>query len=265
MRTMILCLVMAGLIALVPTAGATAPAGFSAPTDQEINAARRKANRVKIDRSRETATAEPIDIAELEKINDLPPLPEAVPLEKTLGNDRTGDDKAGGDGRPARDNQVDRVARIPTKRPTEPAPAKISFGNVSGSVRLKRLKGFGDYAGRGETPRSDGSPEANLILTLNAPGRTLTGLTLRAVDNGQPIWDTVPGNRVWLVAVTDKGKRLNNKDGSLALKLGPDHRRLDLWVQDNHTLARGGRALELVADLDGKDRLILPVEDKLKR
>ena len=147
--------------------------------------------------------------------------------------------------------------------PTSAATPQADTGKSS--ARLVRLKGFSDFTGRSEAPKGDGSPDAYIKLKIDAPGQSLLGLSLREAGGGKVIWDTTAGNGVWLIVAAKGGKVLNAADGSLSYQLGQGVEALDLWLQDDHTLERGQKRLELVAELSGGAPLVLPLVDEVKR
>jgi hypothetical protein len=151
------------------------------------------------------------------------------------------------------------AAASPSAAPGSQPTEKPKTDTGKSTARLVRLNGFGDYAGRSEAPRGDGSADAYIKLTIDAPGKTLTGLKLREAGGGEVIWDTTQGNKTWLIVATISGRVQNKADGTLAYQLGQGPETLDLWVEDNHTLERGKKRLELVILLRDTQPLVLPL------
>ena len=284
------------LISLAVPAAWAAPSPFGAPADDQVRAVESK-------QPAPVKSGKTIGYRALRNINALPPapttrydfkidptqwppadqkivsVPAARPTTDRPGRatpnqsktDQPGTDQSGtGRSAKGRPEAGPDLAAIDKSRPgsggDKPAAAPVPpSGSAAGEAILKRLKGFGDYACRGEALRRDGSPDANLGLVLRAPGRTLSALALRTAADKRVMWDTSPNNRVWLLVVTKNGKRVNKKDGTVNLVLNSSEEKLDLWVQDNHTLARGKQPLELVLTfIDGRESVI-NVEDNLKR
>ncbi len=76
-----------------------------------------------------------------------------------------------------------------------------------------------DLVGYGEKLGSDGQKDWRFRLNLNTRG-TLIGLTLLGENRNSPTWDTLPGNRIPLLAVTDsKGRLINRQNGSIKVPL----------------------------------------------
>lgn len=272
------------LISLSVPAAWAAPSPFGAPADDQVQAIEAK-------QPAPTKSGKMIGYRALKKINALPPAPTtkydfkidpaqwppanrpiasapaAQPPTDRLG--RAAQEKPGTGqsqtGRPETGSARAAIDKPRTGSGGDKSVTGLADGQISGQAILKRLKGFGDYACRGEALRGDGSPDANLSLIVRAPGKSLTGLALRAKTDQRVMWDTKPNNKAWLVVVTRKGKRINKKDGTVNLALGSNEEKLDLWIQDNHTLARGKPPLELVMTfIDGRET-VLNVEDNLKR
>lgn len=90
-------------------------------------------------------------------------------------------------------------------------------------------RGERDLLGLGERLGSDGTSDWQFRLDLDTRG-TLIGLTLLSNEKNDLTWDTLPGNRIPLVAVTDaEGRLLNRQNGSMNLPLY-GKTTLHLWV-----------------------------------
>lgn len=159
----------------------------------------------------------------------------------------------------------------PAKKEEPPATAQASVppekqntptlqAAGSGTLTLKKIKGFGDFVGRNETLQGDGSPDSQLRLEIQAADKTITGISLRETDTKNAVWDTTPGNDTWLIAVTKKNKPVSQPDGTLKYVLGAGNEKLDLWLADNHVLATGKKELELVLSFDNNESLIIPLK-----
>jgi hypothetical protein len=128
------------------------------------------------------------------------------------------------------------------------------------SLKLRKVKGASDFVGRNEVFQGNGSPDSQLKLEIEVPDRTITSLVLRQADTQKPVWDTIPDNKTWLMAVTQKNKAINRADGSLQYTPGKGKEKLVLWLQDNHMIAAGKQELELVISFDNNESLIIPME-----
>jgi len=141
-----------------------------------------------------------------------------------------------------------------------PVPQAASTSIITGSLKLKRIKGFSDFVGRNEVQQGNGSPDSQLRLEINAPNKIITSLILRESVTKKTIWDTTSGNGTWLICMTKKNKSVNQADGTLWYTLGSEKETLDLWLQDNHIIAAGKKELELVLNFDNNESLILPLK-----
>ena len=155
------------------------------------------------------------------------------------------------------DNKTEVQKPAVTQLPGHPA---VSTSSSTGSLKLKKLKGFSDFVGRNETLQGNGSPDSQLRLEIKAENKTITSLILRKSDTKKTIWDTTSGNSTWLICVTKKNKPVNKADGTLWYTLGSEKEKLDLWLQDNHTIAAGKKKLELIISFENNESLIIPME-----
>jgi hypothetical protein len=127
---------------------------------------------------------------------------------------------------------------------------------------LVNIKGSGDYVGRGEALKGDGSPDVHIRLSIFAPGKTISSFSLMSTSGQAAAWDTLPGNDIWLMAVKRGNELLNKPDGSVSIAMQAQGDLFDLWLQDNNAFAGGKTGFTLtVAFVDG-DSLSLPLRMK---
>lgn len=62
---------------------------------------------------------------------------------------------------------------------------------------------------------------------------------MKSVNGEFSVWDTVPGNGMWLMAVMENGRLLNRGDGSVEIPFDGGSHLLDLLIEDNGSLSRG--------------------------
>ena len=86
-----------------------------------------------------------------------------------------------------------------------------------------------------------------LRLVLSAQGKTLTGLEIKNMKTRQSLWDTSPGNGIWLIALAKKGRLLNNPDGEIGIYLRSGQEVFDLFVEDNGSILEGHTAYKLIS------------------
>jgi hypothetical protein len=142
--------------------------------------------------------------------------------------------------------------------PRDPGPTpKTAASEATGRVTLKR--GVADFVAAREAPGPNGSVDAVLRLEVTAPGMTIVSMAMG--PQGAPaMWDTLPGNGAWLMGAGRKNTLLNRPDGSLNIVLGPASEALDLYVQDNNTIAAGSTPLIVGVTFGDGTVLQLPVE-----
>jgi hypothetical protein len=90
-----------------------------------------------------------------------------------------------------------------------------------------------DRVGPHEGIKKNGKPDWGFFIRLDGleGEKTLTGLSVRSLDNAGA-WDTIPGNSRWQLLVRKPGGAfLNEADGSLFLPLSGSAK-LQLWMED---------------------------------
>lgn len=120
---------------------------------------------------------------------------------------------------------------------TDIAPSSTPAETDGGDFLEAALAGVGafDYVGEGEALAGNLNRDYRFDIKLQGKG-TITGIRLVNTTRGGE-WDTIPGNGRWLLAVTKPGGGvLNASNGSVRIPFeGPTN--LQLWVEDNRTLA----------------------------
>lgn len=139
-------------------------------------------------------------------------------------------------------------------------PGQTSRSPASGaSGRVSLRKGVADFVAARETPGPNGSADAVLRLEVTAPGKTIASLAM-GPEGGPAMWDTLSGNSAWLMGAGRKNTLLNRPDGGLNVPLGQGPDILDLYVQDNNTIAAGRTPLVVTVSFSDASVLQLPVE-----
>jgi len=128
------------------------------------------------------------------------------------------------------------------------APAADEF---AGSAILLGA-GERDLVGLNEQRAGNGKPDWETELKVSTAG-TVTGINIRNISGKAGEWDTIPGNKRWLIVATDQnGKVLNRQDGSVSIPVSGTMI-LRLWVEDNGSLADSGtRSLVTLTYDDGR-------------
>lgn len=97
-----------------------------------------------------------------------------------------------------------------------------------------------DLVGGSESIASDGQMDVQISVRVNAGG-TLKAIQVSNVNGQGSVWDTIPGNSIWVLAVADKEnpqKLLNGADGSVEIKVDRQREFL-LYFADNGAVRDG--------------------------
>jgi len=130
-----------------------------------------------------------------------------------------------------------------------------STGCGQGSQYTALLEGFSsvDLVGGSKSITPDGQKDAAISLRVGAGG-TITALTVHNVDGQLSLWDTIPSNSTWALAVADKDKPevlLNKPDGSVEVKVDKP-KDFALYFADNGAVRDGKTSFAVtIAYADG--------------
>lgn len=94
-----------------------------------------------------------------------------------------------------------------------------------------------DYVQRSEKLAGDGTPDWCFPIRLIGTG-TVADIRINNISGQYSIWDTTPGNNLWLTAVVADGRVLNKSDGSVSFPINGTVD-LGLYVADNGSLKSG--------------------------
>ena len=120
---------------------------------------------------------------------------------------------------------------------TEVTPTSAPAQAGDGGFTEAALAGVGnfDYVGEGESLAGNLNRDHRFDIKFTKTG-TLTGVRLVNLAKGGE-WDTIPNNNRWLLAVTRPGGGvLNSSNGAVRIPV-EGTTALQLWVEDNETLA----------------------------
>ena len=122
----------------------------------------------------------------------------------------------------------------------------------------KPLQTSSDFVGPYDRLLKNG--KGDRVFTLKIKGRgTIKALSLRNIGV-RGIWDTIPSNGRWTMAVrVPGGKLLNRPDGSVSFPV-PPYRTLHLFVENNGTLQLATSRYELTATWDDGTTTIVRVQ-----
>ncbi len=105
-----------------------------------------------------------------------------------------------------------------------------------------------DVAGKRETLGKDGANDAHFRVRFTTIS-VVDHITIRNVDGMNAMWDTIPGNGVWAIAVFMDGNLKNRADGSIRFPVDGDTT-LDLWVADNGAVSGGKTRFEVIVQFN---------------
>jgi len=136
---------------------------------------------------------------------------------------------------------------------------------ASATARWRGCRGQGDRVGRSERPVGDGRPDCVIRLDLYSIRGMITGIEIRNIDGQFSVWDTIPGNGLWLAGVTRLGKRLNRKDGSIRWESMTAQTYLNIHIQDNGSIAKGQTSYKVIVTTEDGRRIITTLPSLKKR
>ena len=110
-------------------------------------------------------------------------------------------------------------------------------GGTSGGGAAGASQTTVDVVRQNETFGGDRVGDWSFGFRLRGSG-TVTSITIRNTNGQYSVWDTIPGNSSWLVAVYSGQRRLNRSDGSVMFNVN-GVMDLTLYVADNGSLAAG--------------------------
>ncbi len=116
-----------------------------------------------------------------------------------------------------------------------PPPPPASGGD--GQATLISLRGDRDLVGPGEGVRANGAPDAQVRVVFQGRGRVLKAVELRAKAGALSVWDTLPSNGMWQMAVVKGGTVMTDASGALRPFTVSGLEVLDLYVHDIGGLA----------------------------
>lgn len=117
-----------------------------------------------------------------------------------------------------------------------------------------------DYVEQSENLARDGVADWAFPIRLIGSG-TVIGISINNTNGVRSIWDTYPGNGMWLTAVVVSGRLMNNSDGSVRFDVNGTTD-LDLYVAENGSLSDGNtNYIITVTFLDGRTVTIKPANN----
>lgn len=232
------------LISLVASTAWSAASSFGQPDDAQIRAAESKQP------ASEQSTGT-VDYRRLKNINALPPAP-TTKYDFKIDSDQW----------PSANQPVAPsppvLAIQPPPTTLAPAPAKPASPAEARAYLHKKRSGR-DYVGRNRRLAPNGSPDAWFRVHLPASDRRVTGFTITNVNGQTSRWSSRPGPKDWLLVAAKGGKQLSRSDQQLYIALDDPETVIDLFVQDNNSLAGGKTDYQLTVRYESGQPLTLAV------
>lgn len=122
----------------------------------------------------------------------------------------------------------------------EVAPASQGAYPVRMSAVLKGISNY-DAVNPGKNIAGDDKADGLFVLTMEAKDKEITAIEIRNTDGAKAVWDTIPSSPNGAVGVamsSDPVRLLNNRDGTVAIKV-QDRIELNLYVADNGSIEAG--------------------------
>ena len=122
---------------------------------------------------------------------------------------------------------------------------------AAGEMESPVLLGPGtrDVVGANESRTGNGKPDWQVNVKVLATG-TITRMAIENTAGAAGAWDTLPGNKNWLLAVSDKDEKvLNRQDGAIRIPV-TEPMEFRLRMEDNGSLARAGTKSVLSVTFD---------------
>lgn len=138
---------------------------------------------------------------------------------------------------------IERAANELAQQFSQQPASTSSTVQESDSVRAFYMgKGPRNLAGKGEPADIrtglDANPDAHIRLRLLSLDGIVESLALESLDGNSGDWDTIPGNGIWHIAVTETATDplISKPDGSVRINVSGNSE-LHLWLADNGKLS----------------------------
>ncbi len=136
-----------------------------------------------------------------------------------------------------------------------------SLAAPGGTARLIAPDSGRNLVGRSEMLQSGGGNDAVFQAVILGENRLITSMEIRNLNGVYSVWDTMPGNGMWLSGVVVDDQVVNLNDGSISYQPGAGETRFDIYCEDNGS-ARGGQTrYQLTIGFASGDPLVLNVLD----
>ncbi len=140
--------------------------------------------------------------------------------------------------------------------PAPPSPPQKALPKIQPSSSLSP-----DLVGAGEGFQPDGTPDTKVYVSVSLTNARLQSMSFRNTDGAFALWDTVPGNGMWLLGVNmlqDSGDyvNLNNADGSLQQIDVSGEVLFELRLHDSGVIAGRQNSFQLEIELADGQKIV---------
>ncbi len=130
------------------------------------------------------------------------------------------------------------ITPLPGLQLAEKENSAIFYGKADGQsgANIPEIMQYeNDYVSASENISRDGYPDWGMAFTPGFEGKIIS-FKIRNEGGEFGVWDTLPDNGRWAIAVTDDyGQLLNESNGSIDIDVDPGSR-IWLWIADNGSL-----------------------------
>ncbi|BBB33473.1 hypothetical protein TTHT_2033 [Thermotomaculum hydrothermale] len=134
----------------------------------------------------------------------------------------------------------------------------------SGKKRLSaRLLGLSkkDYGGNYERIKPDGKRDYVVKVEIkNCKLKKIKEIMIKNTSGKFSVWDTVPNNRYWALAVEKNGRLVSKRDSSVNILLKTNNETLYLYLPDNGSIKRGATHYKLFIFFADGNRLTCKIK-----
>ncbi len=103
-----------------------------------------------------------------------------------------------------------------------------------------------DFGGRYEEIKPDGEKDYLLELTISYRGKTIKDIEIRNINGQFTVWDTIPRNGMWALAVVKNGQLYSYNDSSIRpITLNNNREKILIYLPDNGSIRKGNTDYKL--------------------
>ncbi len=120
-----------------------------------------------------------------------------------------------------------------------------------------------DYGGRYETIKPDGEKDYLVVVNLKCKFKRIKEIKVKNTSGKFSVWDTVPHNKFWSLAVVRNGRLVSKRDSSVHFLLTKDNEKLYIYLPDNGSIKRGRTHYKILIFFADGNRVSCKVKRKI--